>query len=51
MDAGKLPESEGISKEEREFYSSRTEGIQNGALLLADMMMVNIEGRESQSFC
>lgn len=34
MDAGKLPESEGISKQEREFYSSRTEGIQNGAFIV-----------------
>ena len=33
IDAGKLPESEGIPKEEREFHSSRTEGIQNEAFI------------------
>lgn len=31
MDAGKLPESEWTPKGKREFYCSRTEGIQNGA--------------------
>lgn len=30
----KLPESEGIPKEEREFHSSRTEGIQNEAFIV-----------------
>ena len=31
MDTRKLPECEGFPKKEREFHSSRTEGIQNRA--------------------
>ena len=49
MDAGNFLDSEGIPKEGREFYSSRTEGIRMGDLLLADWMMVNVEGKQIPS--